>query len=873
MRVADTPLKWSLIPDKSGKVIDQKSGTWSDFCATFTDPPEYAAKASMAWFKGATFGTVSGPGGSLRHDANVLEVYTVEGDYDAGIVSLEAAAAMAEAAGTEVFFYTTASHTPERPKWRAIAPLSKPCMPGERRHHVGVLNAALGGILATESFVLSQSYYWGRLAGAEYRTAHVEGEPLDTAGLFIEPVAPPEKDRHAGPLPVEEMTEGEIADFTERLSSAGPENFGVGTRIARFLPLIMACMHAERCGHPTVRDMFADLVDRYATEEKRQSWEKTWATDKPKSHWRTVFDLVPEPLPTTEGLHEVAPTHVRKGWQQREIERLLPLIDPDGGVNPMRVLSAVHFELGAEAGEGIARGWIARGSKRQDPASFDTLWHEIGSDSDGWGGDYLVRQAYPDALPELTVIGNARRILRHFPGVLRHVAETGQWYRWTGSRWRACTESEVLDMGRQVVEEMPLDAFLYPNLDDRKKYLQWCAKSAMRAWPNAVATVAELPEVLTPAASLDQHSHLLGVKNGVVDLRTGELLPPDPGLCITLCAGADFDPYAACPIFQRVVSEVFFDDAEMVAFFLRALGYTLLANPREELVFIPHGNGANGKSKIFEAVGAALGGYAKSCAAETLMDAGSFAGGGGGAREDLVRLRGTRLLLAAEPEEGARLRESLVKSMSGGDLITARAPYAKASIEIAPTWAVWMPTNHRPIVKGDDFGIWRRICLIPFQRNFKSDPHIKADPHLGDKLRAELPGVLALLVRSAVEYQRHGLGLPEKVRKASEAYRGDMDILATWLDEACDTGPGLEASSGDLWRSWRAFADERRLHHILPNETAFGRRMEQRFPGVRKASGRYRKGVSLKQGFDLFAPQSEGGGAPLRLISGGQKNL
>lgn len=352
MSAAHIPMKWSFINDAKALAIDQKSGAWSDFCATFIDPPEYASKAQMSWFKGCTFGALRTPNKSLRHDANVLEVFAVEGDYDAGTVSIDEAAAMLKAAGIEAFFYTTASHTPERPKWRAVSPLSKPCTPGERRHHVGVLNAALGGILATESFTLSQSYYYGRLAGAEYRTVHVEGEPLDTAGLFIEPVAPPEKDRHAGPLPEEPMTAGEISDFSERLSSAGPENFGVGTRMARFLPLIMACMHAERCGHPTVRDIFSDLVDRYATEEKQASWERTWATDTPKSHWRTIFDLVPEPLPTADGFDEVdlfedtmrdlrtmAPDRIALEWAPRAAQ----LTDTEART----VLDAVHRLTGA----------------------------------------------------------------------------------------------------------------------------------------------------------------------------------------------------------------------------------------------------------------------------------------------------------------------------------------------------------------------------------------------------------------------------------------------------------------------------------------------------------------------------------------------
>ena len=319
-----------------------------------------------------------------------------------------------------------------------------------------------------------------------------------------------------------------------------------------------------------------------------------------------------------------------------------------------------------------------------------------------------------------------------------------------------------------------------------------------------------------------------------------------------MCAGAEYDPQAKCPTFERVLSDVFFDDAEMVVFFRRALGYSLLANPREELIFVPFGNGANGKSKIFEAVASALGDYAKTASAETLLDSGSFGAMGGAAREDLVRLRGTRFLNVAEPEEGSVLREALVKGMTGGDTITARAPYAKSSIEIKPTWCTWMPTNHKPIIKGNDDGIWRRICLIPFTRNFKTDPHIKADLQLSEKLRAEAAGILTYLVNAAREYLRDGLQRPTKVRDASAAYRKDMDLLSVWIDECCDLGPEFEATADQLWRSWQSFSADHGVDKYISSSPLLGRKLDQRFPMRRTTTARYRTGIRVREPHSLF---------------------
>ena len=168
----------------------------------------------------------------------------------------------------------------------------------------------------------------------------------------------------------------------------------------------------------------------------------------------------------------------------------------------------------------------------------------------------------------------------------------------------------------------------------------------------------------------------------------------------------------------------------------------------------------------------------------------SAGGNAGGPREDLVRLRGSRFVYVNEPDENGELREGTVKSMTGGDVITARGQRAIHSIEILPTWVVFMPTNHKPIVKGSDNGIWRRLKLIPFERDFDNDKTIIKDPLRAEKLKAELPGILSLIVRSAVRYQREGLSEPNSVRAARDSYRTQMDLLAEWLDDCCEVVQG-----------------------------------------------------------------------------------
>lgn len=305
MTPADTPILWTEFVDTNAFQAKVHTGTWGDLCAALTQPPEYPNKAGMPLFKCTTFGDLRTKRGSLRSDENLRVIYAVEGDYDAGRVTIDEAAALARAAGIEVMFYSTASSTPTAPRWRVVAPLSVPCEPSAHRHHVGTLNAALGGILAGESFRPSQSYYFGRLAGAEYRVVHVAGDPLNLAGLFLDPVFPTMAERRAETLPTEPMTQGEVHDFAERLQAAGPEYFGDGSYLERFLPLLMCALHAEQCGHPTARDIFESKVLEHGTPRKQKEWARKWDRETPSAHWRTVFNLVHEPATSADGFTDV----------------------------------------------------------------------------------------------------------------------------------------------------------------------------------------------------------------------------------------------------------------------------------------------------------------------------------------------------------------------------------------------------------------------------------------------------------------------------------------------------------------------------------------------------------------------------------------
>ncbi len=439
------------------------------------------------------------------------------------------------------------------------------------------------------------------------------------------------------------------------------------------------------------------------------------------------------------------------------------------------------------------------------------------------------RDEPPKAYRARTEFGNAERMLDRFGDGLMYVPEIEKWYAWTGVYWRVAADVELAHLAKETIRALPDEIEGLQSDEERIEFFKFCAacqKAAMVS--NMIKLASSDPRVVVPVAELDAHRHLFGVANGAIDLRTGALLAPEKAHRITIMSPVEYDPGAAAPWFERTVADVFFGEAEQIEFFQRLVGYALLGDPREDVLAIPFGGGSNGKSTVLGAVRAAFGGYAKAASAETFLSGGGPGGNAGGPREDLLRLRGARFVYVSEPDEGSELREGFVKGITGGDPMPARGIHAKATVEVLPTWVTFMPTNHRPIVKGDDYAIWRRLMLVPFTRNFDTDPDVKKDPQRAERIGAELAGVLAWCVRGALAYQQHGLRPTASIAAARDSYRADMDLLGDWLAECCEEGPAHAATSEELWSSWKHFAERRGELRFISNSRTLGRRLAAR---------------------------------------------
>jgi putative DNA primase/helicase len=403
----------------------------------------------------------------------------------------------------------------------------------------------------------------------------------------------------------------------------------------------------------------------------------------------------------------------------------------------------------------------------------------------------------PAQARNLTDLGNSERFVADHGGDVRYCYPWRKWLVWTGARWERDDAGRVHKLAKETVRDIYREASDAEDEDRRKALAKHAAASESETRIRAMIELSKSERPLSPD-ELDADPWLLNTKNGTIDLRTGELREHRREDMITKLAPVEYDPNAAAPTLEAFLERVL-PGEELRGFVQRAAGYSATGDTSEQCMFIHHGPGANGKSTFQEAVSAALGDYAMRTPTETLLVKRA-----GGVPNDVARLKGARFVTASETEEGRRLAESLVKDLTGQDTISARFMWAEW-FDFKPTHALHLSTNHKPEIRGTDAAIWRRIRLIPWAVTI---PAAEQDKKLPEKLRGELPGILAWIVRGCSEWLREGLKAPEEVRQATKAYRAEMDVLAAFMADCCQRGGDEEEFAGELWGAWKRWCEE-----------------------------------------------------------------
>ena len=438
--------------------------------------------------------------------------------------------------------------------------------------------------------------------------------------------------------------------------------------------------------------------------------------------------------------------------------------------------------------EAIEHALIAENNKRCNPPLSEDEVLEIAQSI----------SRYPQAPKEypLTELGNAERLRDRFGEDLRYCQPWGKWLVFDGKRWAENGIREVHKRYVLTVRHMLDEAASIEDETKRAALRKWQrASESGKAFREMVNHAKHFKELAVLPNQLDNYKMLLNLENGTFDLEKGVLMPPQREHFITKLAPVKYDPEAKCPNWTAFLEKITGGNTTLIEFLQRVAGYTLTGNTNEQCMFILYGDGSNGKSTFTNTLAALLGeDYVKNTPTQTLM-----ARKNEGIPNDLAALQGARMVIASEGEQGQALAESRIKTMTGGDAISARFLHGEF-FSYKPEFKIFFFSNHKPDIKGIDEGIWRRIRLIPFVVKISDE---EKDPQLPEKLRAELPGIFNWALEGCRNWQMSGLGYPDVVRAATESYRSEMNVVARFIEDSCERAKGYRVSLQSLYDRYK----------------------------------------------------------------------
>lgn len=433
--------------------------------------------------------------------------------------------------------------------------------------------------------------------------------------------------------------------------------------------------------------------------------------------------------------------------------------------------------------------------------------------------------------------GNADRVMDRYGDLIKYSYTNNKFYVYEGTQWIAD------DMGyvRQLIDATVTD------MKNEKIYIADDVeeKDAMKAWNRHLsnsrnnskkkAVQDELKHrVSISTNAFDKDDMLLNTQNGYLDLTDGEMHDHDKEKLFSRKTNTEYTDTMGAPVWENFLQDIFDGDQELIRYLQKAIGYSLTGSIKEQVMFILYGKGRNGKSLFINVLSDILGSYANNIQAKTLM-----VKHGETINNDLARLQGSRLVTSSEPNEGFRFDEGLIKQITGEETITARFLYGE-EFEFLPKFKIWVTTNHKPIIRGTDDGIWRRMMLIPFSVQI---PEEKMDKDLKWKLLREAPGILDWALEGAIMWQREGLEMPGAVEKASREYRREMDVLEQFIDEVCVVGESEQVAASDFYKAYKQWAKDNEEHLFAKQK--FSQKMKEKFEYKKTRSGRFYRGIDI----------------------------
>ena len=432
--------------------------------------------------------------------------------------------------------------------------------------------------------------------------------------------------------------------------------------------------------------------------------------------------------------------------------------------------------------------------------------------------------------------GNAELLNDLYGGQLRYDNVTSKWYQWLDGHhyWQSLLEGEIRQFAIRTAQYRAIKA---SNLDgdEAKSEFSFAVNSRNLNRQNAMITIAPALPPIGNKIIWDDSPELLATANGVVDLRSGRLRPGMKTDYITRGLHHPYIPYSDCPRWEQFIREITCNNHDTAKFLQRAIGYTLTGSVREQVFFLLHGTGSNGKSVLLNIIGKLLEGFAKPVRFNTFEENNIS-----DAKRDLAELPGIRAVFASEGSSTKAIDTAIIKQVTGSEPITTSRKYGHP-FTYKPQFKLWLTTNNLPKVDDDSYGFWRRIIIIPFDAKFEGD---NKDEFLEDKLTEELNGILAWAIDGARIWFEQRLSTPNHLLLKVVQYRDSQDEVEAFVQDSCIKDLNLECPSAVLYLSYCRWCQENGRSPM--SNTLFGRKMGAKFSFHHSVSGKVYEGVFIR---------------------------
>jgi len=784
-------LTYTVWLNNSGTKKSQKTQAWPEFCQWLQDLPAAKVKDDCKLIKLATFGDERTGKACLRHNANVLAVTGIEGDYDSEIMTPEQAIEMLEGYNLKAVIAPTFSATPDNPRWRVLTPLSEQITPDERLRYIEVLNGMLGGDLASESATLSQSFYIGVPAGAPYTVLHTfddseEGYTLDELDK-MESI-----DQHRRPLQTKRQKQngdsGNVAvmfddtDFEDWVSDvcSGEEVHPAVVRIAGH------CV-AKGWDDQEIKTLFIGLAHRVEAERGAER----------------------AALLRGKELEDAIASARAKGYAPREYAELLAEAQKLTNESDPDAVDTLLKETIPLSPTKKRQVWQAIKKATGIPFSVMEQTESACSEDDGGGNDDLQL---------------ARALVQEIDHNNVMAADTFVW------QWR--------------------DTGVWQKQEDRsvKQWVQHhLADNAEGVKKSLVDSVADLfrTEVFKPHHLFNVGpSECVNTLNGELVLIDGywQLTPHNRNHYRTTQVPVEYDLKAQAPRFIKFMTEVFKDDddaGDKAQALLEMIGYSLMAHCRHEKFIIMVGSGANGKSVLLSVLEALAGPENVAGVQPSQFDR-SF---------QRAHLHGKLANIVTEIKQGEMIDDASLKGIVSGEPTSVEHKF-KDPFVMRPFSTCWFGTNHMPHTRDFSDALFRRALVVEFNNKFKPEMG-NCDPQLKDKLMGELPGILSLALDAYADALVSGFTMPESCQQARERWRLEADQVAQFVGDECERVPDSKIRPQSLYDAYKEWAEENGIHKRLAQKSFGDRLVMLGFERKKSDGARYITGVKCTRAVDF----------------------